>query len=145
MIIETLNMMFETMILFKQEDHKMTKQRTTVKELNRNFSIILNLGSHSVLDEALNLAYDEASYYHAGGLGWNYDVFVIDAKTCVVTGYRVSSSLHATKCSSTFCKPFAGKIDEIRKATGIGYEAHKEMQGKLRDLIGEFVQAALNQ
>ena len=121
----------------------MTKQRITVKELNRLYPVIISLGSSSSLDNALNVAYG-AKFYHAGGLSWNYDVFEIDANTCIVSGYRVSETLKTTGkkyygCAD--CEPYADKLEAIREEYRytVGQEAYEAKCNAYKEVIEQFV------
>lgn len=121
------------------------KTRVTVKELNRIYPVILDLGSHSLLDGALDFAFG-AKFYHAGGLGWNYNVFEIDRNTCVVSGYRTSNTLKAVKnISYSFCKPWNEKAKAIRDAEGLGYENYLRAKEEMQNLLTDFVKAVLDE
>jgi hypothetical protein len=126
----------------------MKNERITVKELNRIYPVIISLGSTSSFDNALNVAYG-AKFYHAGGLGWNYDVFEIDTNTCIVSGYRVSDTLKTTGkkyYAYTDCELYADKLNAITEKYRytVGMKAHKAKCNAYKKIIENFVSAILD-
>ena len=60
----------------------MAKNFITIKELKKRYQNIITIPYINLLD------YLTASYYHAGKLGWNFDAYVIDNETVVISGDR---------------------------------------------------------
>lgn len=61
------------------------KTRTTKKAITSTFNNVIRVG-YCDLQNALT--WREPNFYTAGVYGWNADVYVIDADTVIVTGYR---------------------------------------------------------
>ena len=61
------------------------KTQTTKKAIMSAFENVIRVG---YCDMELALMWREPNFYTAGVYGWNADVYVIDAKTVIVTGYR---------------------------------------------------------
>ena len=66
----------------------MTKYHTTQKAAKNNSPFVLAIG-YCDLQHAL--AYESATAYNAGRDGWNFDLYDINDKFSVVTGYRSMS------------------------------------------------------
>lgn len=61
------------------------KLKVTNKQLKGSFQNIIYMDNLHFLSYAVT---DGASFYNSGVYGWNYDVYVYDYKTILVTGYR---------------------------------------------------------
>lgn len=96
------------------------KKETTIEWLRNNFKNII-----VVPYEALHfgLSYKQPEYYNAGVYGWNYDAYMIDYETIIITGcIPIKGTI---KLSRKKCKEF----DEfIRINRGnIDYEEHEKL------------------
>ena len=61
------------------------KTKTTKKAIRSAFENVIRVGYCDMQDA---LKWREPDFYTAGVYGWNADVYVIDADTVIVTGYR---------------------------------------------------------
>lgn len=61
------------------------KRKITMKEIRENYSNIIQVG-YCELQNLLRG--QEPKYYTCGIYGWNADIYEIDNKTVIVTGYR---------------------------------------------------------
>lgn len=61
------------------------KQHITRNQLKKIYSNIISV-PYCDLQNLLKL--EEPRFYNKGIYGWNYDVYHISDKTCIVTGYR---------------------------------------------------------
>ena len=61
------------------------KTQTTKKAIMSTFENVIRVG---YCDMQYALKWREPNFYTAGAYGWNADVYVIDAYTVIVTGYR---------------------------------------------------------
>ena len=61
------------------------KTQVTKKAIMNSYNNVIRVG---YCDLQSALAWREPNFYTAGVYGWNADVYVIDAGTVIVTGYR---------------------------------------------------------
>ena len=61
------------------------KTKTTKKAIMSAFENVIRVG---YCDMESALTWREPNFYTAGAYGWNADVYVIDANTVIVTGYK---------------------------------------------------------
>lgn len=70
----------------------MAKIKATAKAIKNSYYNIITVGYS---DLQYLLEYFQPTYYTAGVYGWNCDVYIIDSKTVIATGYRpVSGNMH---------------------------------------------------
>ena len=63
----------------------MTKYKTTQKDAKTSNEVVLAV-PYCFLQHALN--YESPTAYNAGNDGWNFDLYDIDSRYSIVTGYR---------------------------------------------------------
>lgn len=99
------------------------KEKTTMKAIKKEFENIIEAG---YCELSSLLRYKEANYYTCGVYGWNADIYIINANTVIVTGYRPFGNIDASKIS----KKYEEEAREILKLNW-SYEEQKEYINKL--------------
>lgn len=111
----------------------MGKIKTTKKSLRQDFVHLI-----SVPNEKLSYilwAYTPVAYV-AGKYGWDADVYSIDYKTCIVTGYRNFGNYHP---SIELCKEYNDKGKELFQEYQRSNSDEKEaVLKKVDKLLNEF-------
>lgn len=110
----------------------MLKVHQTRKDITNRFKTVYCVG-YCRLQQLLT-AYNP-SYYNAGTYGWNWDAYIVDYDTCIVTGYGNLTGYHVPYEISEKYENLAEKIcDESRW----DYEKRNE---QLQALMQDFLQA----
>ena len=104
----------------------MAKNFITIKELKKRYQNIIKMPYINLLD------YLTASYYHAGKLGWNFDVYIIDNETVVISGDR---PFKTTKIAYEKAEALNGEFTNYKKNV-IDYMDRKN---KANELINRLV------
>ena len=113
----------------------MEKRKIARKEV-KGFKNIISVGYCS-----LNylLMYKDANFYNVGTYGWNYDVYVINSDTVIVTGYR--PLVGNIKPDYTVTKNFNLKAQEIYNNKNLTFE---EKQEKINETLENFINVCLH-
>ena len=75
--------------------------------------------------------------YNSGVYGWNYDVFHIDFRTCIVTGYRPFGNIK----SYDLCYKYNEKARTVIENRNLSYDEQKE---KVENLLQEFIKTLVD-
>lgn len=75
--------------------------------------------------------------YNSGVYGWNYDVFHIDFRTCIVTGYRPIGNIK----SYDLCYKYNEKARTIIENRNLSYDEQKQ---KVENLLQEFIKTLVD-
>jgi hypothetical protein len=109
------------------------KYKTTNKQLKEGYKNIITIG----YCEAQNLLqYSEPIAYTCGIYGWNADVYQIDYKTAIVTGYRPTEGLRNYKIVREYDQKAERLLQEARQKS-IDF---MRVKSRLDDLIIEMAQ-----
>ena len=112
----------------------MEKRKITRKEL-KGFKNIISVGYCS-----LNylLMYKDANFYNTGVYGWNYDVYVINSDTLIVTGYRpVKGNI---KPDYSVIDHFEQEAQNIYNNLDINFENKKK---EIEKILNRFIEVCL--
>lgn len=111
----------------------MAKIKTTAKAVKNSYYNIITVG---YCDLQYLLAYFQPAYYTAGVNGWNCDVYIIDAKTVIATGYRpVSGNMHDYEITKKYNEKAR---DAIYSDRDLDYRTKKSKASKmLSDYVNE--------
>lgn len=108
------------------------KEKITKKSINAEYENIISVPYCNL---QMLLRMEDPRYYNAGTYGWNFDVYPIDAETCIVTGYRPFGNIKPKYELTKEYERKAEKIwEEFRWVTDYDY-----VRNELRKLIAEFV------
>lgn len=107
------------------------KFKTTKKEINNNFGIVLNI---SYCGAQNLLAFQNPIAYTTGTYGWNADIYTTFdfAGTAIVTGYRP----FGTKVDYDTLKKFEDAAEKINHDYDLDYDTRKR---RINDLLTDFV------
>lgn len=109
----------------------MLKTHATKNAINKAFA---NIYSASYCDLYHLLKHIDASYYNAGACGWNWDGYIVDHSTIIVTGYRNFTGQHI---DYDICKDFNARAKAIRENYKLTYNQQIE---QLHELMQELLQ-----
>lgn len=112
----------------------MVKVKVTNKII-KNFSNIICCGDG---DLHYLLYFHDANYYNAGVYGWNYDAYIINYNTIIVSGYRTIS--HAIRTSWELREEYNEKAREIIKNHQLTYEQQRD---QVEELLQEYCKKAI--
>jgi hypothetical protein len=109
----------------------MTKQHATKNFINRNFTNVYSV-SFCNLESLLKDTYDPA-FYNAGYCGWNWDGYIVNHDTVIVTGYRNFTGQHIDHDT---CGKYNAMAREIKQNFSYNWD---ETQEKLKALMNQML------
>lgn len=107
--------------------------KVSEKKVKENYMNIICIG---YCDAWYLLQGKDANYFTSGVYGWNSDIYEIDYKTCIVTGYRPFGNIAGNKND---IRKFNEKAREIY-ASDLDYEKRLK---KIDKLLEKFVKKCL--
>lgn len=110
------------------------KTQTTRKAIKANYYNIIEIG---YCDLQSLLAYRQPDFYTAGIYGWNANIFEIDYKTVIVTGYRPFGNIRP---EYKLVREYDGQAREIQNDW-----TAKDNKEKVEALLAEFLEKVLSE
>lgn len=111
----------------------MEKIKVSCKDLKSRFSNIIVAG-YCDLQDLLSL--ESATFYNSGIYGWNFDGYIVDNETIIITGYR---NLNGNLRNYEITRKYNERAREERHKYYENKESYEEMKDKLFELIKEYV------
>lgn len=117
----------------------MSKRKTTTRELENKYSIIVSIGYCNAQNLLRTVA---ATAYSCGGCGWNYDAYEIKAPNgnyiCLATGYRKTPK----STIDIDVRPYEKRASEIWNSNAPNWEQKNEIAEKI---LNEFLTACVDE
>lgn len=113
------------------------KTKITCKQLKEHFKNVIEVG---YCDLQYLLYYKDPLYYNSGVYGWNFDCYIVNSTTCIITGYRNLNGTIRAKYET--CQKYERQAKEIIYNNNYldDYEIKKEELDSLLDnLVNEII------
>lgn len=108
------------------------KDRIAKKDVKAMYGTIIKV-PYCNLQELLT--FEDPKYYNCGTYGWNFDVYLIDSDTAIVTGYRPFGNVTP---AYEVTRKYEEKAREIKKDWRWVTD-YDGVRDRMRNLIAEFV------
>jgi len=109
------------------------KIKTTKKQIQNNYKNIIKVGYG---DLQYLLRFKNPTFFTAGVYGWNADIYQIDHKTAICTGYRPYGNIENYK--------IVDKYEEEAKKIINKNISYNEQKQTLNELLENFINEVLN-
>ena len=116
----------------------MSKIKVSTEALKEHYNNIIVAGYCDLQDL---LSYEEPTYYNCGLYGWNFDGYIVDNDTIIITGYRNLNGNYRNYELTRKYNEFAKQIKQNYYHKAFSFE---ECKSKLQKLIKEYCEEMIN-